>query len=138
MYCKHCGKQLDDDSIYCKYCGKTQEPTETPYEQSTKNAQKIYLDKKITCPNCKSHEIAFVTEYHKVPAIRILEYIIIFIFIIMLIPEIPKILAGDSDAVELIFFVILFVIIRIIRHSIESRTHVECICKDCGKVWLHD
>ena len=22
MYCKHCGTQIDDDSIFCKYCGK--------------------------------------------------------------------------------------------------------------------
>ena len=23
MYCKHCGKQIDDDSTFCKYCGKS-------------------------------------------------------------------------------------------------------------------
>ena len=22
MYCKYCGKQIDDDSVYCRYCGK--------------------------------------------------------------------------------------------------------------------
>lgn len=22
MYCKHCGKQIDDNSQFCKYCGK--------------------------------------------------------------------------------------------------------------------
>ncbi len=22
MYCKYCGKKVDDDSIYCMYCGK--------------------------------------------------------------------------------------------------------------------
>ena len=22
MYCKYCGKLIDDDSIYCRYCGK--------------------------------------------------------------------------------------------------------------------
>ena len=22
MFCKHCGKQIDEDSQYCKYCGK--------------------------------------------------------------------------------------------------------------------
>ena len=24
MYCKHCGKQIDDDSSFCRYCGKLQ------------------------------------------------------------------------------------------------------------------
>lgn len=24
MYCKHCGKEIDDNSSYCKYCGKSQ------------------------------------------------------------------------------------------------------------------
>lgn len=23
MYCKHCGKQIEDDSTFCKYCGNT-------------------------------------------------------------------------------------------------------------------
>lgn len=22
MYCKNCGKQIEEDSVYCKYCGK--------------------------------------------------------------------------------------------------------------------
>ena len=22
MYCKHCGKQITDDSSFCKYCGE--------------------------------------------------------------------------------------------------------------------
>lgn len=25
MYCKHCGKEIDDNSSFCKYCGKPQE-----------------------------------------------------------------------------------------------------------------
>lgn len=25
MYCKHCGKEIDDNSSFCKYCGKSQE-----------------------------------------------------------------------------------------------------------------
>lgn len=24
MYCKHCGKEIDDNSTFCKYCGKSQ------------------------------------------------------------------------------------------------------------------
>lgn len=25
MYCKHCGREIDDNSSYCKYCGKSQD-----------------------------------------------------------------------------------------------------------------
>ena len=25
MYCKHCGREIDDDSSFCKYCGKPQD-----------------------------------------------------------------------------------------------------------------
>ena len=25
MYCKHCGREIDDNSSYCKYCGKPQD-----------------------------------------------------------------------------------------------------------------
>lgn len=27
MYCKHCGREIDDNSLYCKYCGKSQDNT---------------------------------------------------------------------------------------------------------------
>lgn len=32
MYCKHCGKEIDDNSSFCKYCGKSQ-----GYRVSTSN-----------------------------------------------------------------------------------------------------
>ena len=25
MYCKHCGREIDDNSTFCKYCGKPQD-----------------------------------------------------------------------------------------------------------------
>lgn len=27
MYCKHCGKQIDNDSVYCRFCGLAQSET---------------------------------------------------------------------------------------------------------------
>lgn len=27
MYCKHCGKEIDDNSTFCKHCGKSQGDT---------------------------------------------------------------------------------------------------------------
>lgn len=28
MYCKHCGKEIDDNSTFCKHCGKSQGNTQ--------------------------------------------------------------------------------------------------------------
>lgn len=28
MYCKHCGKEIDDNSAFCKFCGKSQGNTQ--------------------------------------------------------------------------------------------------------------
>lgn len=28
MYCKHCGKEIDDNSTFCKHCGKSQDNTQ--------------------------------------------------------------------------------------------------------------
>lgn len=28
MYCKHCGKEIEDDSSFCKHCGKPQGNTQ--------------------------------------------------------------------------------------------------------------
>lgn len=27
MYCKHCGREIDDNSSFCKFCGKSQDST---------------------------------------------------------------------------------------------------------------
>ena len=35
MYCKYCGKRIDDDSAFCKYCGKTLEQSNRTLEDST-------------------------------------------------------------------------------------------------------
>ena len=36
MYCKHCGKQIADDSTFCQYCGgKVDTPAQEPKEDST-------------------------------------------------------------------------------------------------------
>lgn len=29
MYCKHCGKQITEDSSYCQYCGGKQDDSST-------------------------------------------------------------------------------------------------------------
>ena len=37
MFCRYCGKQIENDSDYCKYCGKVQTQTVTS-EHSNNNS----------------------------------------------------------------------------------------------------
>lgn len=34
MYCKHCGKEIDDNSSFCKHCGKPQNSNQTAFSIS--------------------------------------------------------------------------------------------------------
>lgn len=43
MYCKHCGTQIDDDSIYCNKCGKQQNKEEQNEKSSNKNDSKFLI-----------------------------------------------------------------------------------------------
>ena len=36
MYCKHCGKEIADDSKFCQYCGKSLESNTINYFESIK------------------------------------------------------------------------------------------------------
>ena len=44
MYCKHCGREIDDNSSFCNYCGRTQE-------------EKSSLDFSTKCRRLKSFKI---------------------------------------------------------------------------------
>lgn len=63
MYCKHCGKQIADDSTFCQYCGgkvdapaqeskedSTIDQVEQPAEQEQQPAQEVVLTTKETQP----------------------------------------------------------------------------------------
>ena len=94
----------------------------------------------VVCPRCESDDIAFVTEYHKSLGGRFFEGILLLVIILMFTSSLPNLLAGKSDDSFgiIVILIFLYAIVRFVRHIIESRTHVECICKKCGRVWLHD
>ena len=124
--------------------------------------------KPITCPRCGSKEIAFVSEYHKAWGLRIIKFILIAIIIGLLISMLPNLLEKISTQAEsygvidniqsgsgtpsniektnpinnkIAFLIIsalgLFCVETTIQRT-ESKTHIQCICKDCGNHWLHN
>ena len=104
------------------------------------NKQKELPKKPITCPRCKSKEINFITEYHKSLACRIIEIIIIAIIIGLCIDKFENSMQSVISDTGLILPTLLFFLVctEIAKHYIESKTNIQCICKDCGWVWIHE
>lgn len=104
----------------------------------------------ITCPRCKSKNLAFVTEYHKALGLRALEsFLQTFLWFLIIVGAagfiIPALPTFEFNFTEFPHFIILtpFVYIakKIVQHRIivaESKIHIQSICKDCRHFWLHD
>ena len=43
MYCKHCGKEIDDNSSFCKHCGKPQNGNNKAFKINMSKGWIIYL-----------------------------------------------------------------------------------------------
>lgn len=100
--------------------------------------------KPIVCPICGSVHLAFVTEYHKALALRILRLVIALIAAAVfayncysIFVELKKPEFG-STFIPLFFLILIAVVISWFIIAIESKTHVKAICKDCGNLWLLD
>lgn len=96
--------------------------------------------KPIICPRCKSKEINTITEYHKSLLCRTIKTILLIIITWIVFSNIKNILAGEISNIAYLFFVLIpaFFLTEIAQQIIESKTHIQCICKDCGNHWLHD
>lgn len=94
----------------------------------------------ITCPRCGKREIAFVTEYHQSIACRIVCAILTGIIIGFLFSVFETTSSGfqiNRDKVAIVVLLLfVLVIIKIVQYFIESQTHVQAICRDCGCLWL--
>lgn len=99
--------------------------------------------KLITCPTCGCRELAFVSEYHKSIAIRFLLTLFKGALLVFLFFLLPSIIAGKIQISEispdaLYFFIavaFIYLLLKFVQISIEAQTHVQAICKDCGKIW---
>lgn len=105
---------------------------ENNVETSTQETNEKFTP--IMCPHCKSKNLAFITEYHKSIGGRIL-------FSLFLTVSIALLLFLFKDYTEILMVLdiiatILTLITGIYVVVVESETHIQCICKDCGFDWL--
>ena len=98
----------------------------------------------VRCPNCGHSHLAFVTEYHKSVFGRLFARIFLAIVIFLLfdcgITYLGELLTESDPEVQnigaLLVFTLLYVCCTIVYNAIESKTHIQAICKDCGNHWL--
>lgn len=89
----------------------------------------------IACPHCKSKNLAYVTEYHKCIGAYILQMIT---FLCAILSGVVAFKTQEISAtIALIFCIFFMFVIQVYIFTNESRTHVQCVCKDCGHTWLH-
>ena len=100
-----------------------------------------YLEEKpirrnLRCPHCKSDDLAFVTEYHQANALRFFEMLCIAILIFTVISNLPDLSKINSMLSVLLLTSISWLIFHAARCFVESKTHVQAICRVCGELWL--
>lgn len=56
MYCKHCGKEISEDSVFCKYCGEKQDENTNTVSDSVDSKSEIIKKPEviISIPKIKS------------------------------------------------------------------------------------
>ena len=57
MFCKYCGKKIDDDSIYCMFCGKKLKKNNTREEDSIKQSKGVKQNGTYTAPDGKKYTV---------------------------------------------------------------------------------
>lgn len=94
----------------------------------------------IICPNCDSRNITILTEYHKAFIARILEVVLFALIFWIVFEKIKSYIQGAvlNTGPVLALLIIALVFTISIRHYIESKTHIQCVCKECGWVWIHN
>lgn len=111
--------------------------------------EKLSFYRPLKCPRCGSLSFSLLPEYHLSLRARIIEHICAIIFYFCIFSCVLQILAVlfSLNTVELnlkptfialIIVAIVYVVTRIVRILIESRTHTKAICHDCKHKWLFD
>lgn len=109
MYCKHCGKEIEDDAKFCAGCGER--TSNAPVVNVTVEKSENKSGRK--CPKCGNHNIQYqtVTESKGTGCLTILLYVIL----------------------ALTVFGLLIVIPLMLRKKTETVTYA--VCQNCGHKW---
>ena len=99
--------------------------------------------KPITCSKCGSTNLAYVSEAHRAIWWRFFAIIALALAASNIIGSIISMMDNPNEDARAAFFVgLIFLIVYICMQLKiffdEARSHVKCVCKDCGNVWLHD
>ena len=103
--------------------------------QETQNTQ----FKPITCPHCRGRGLAFVAEQHTALKHRISSMILSIALIFLLTLLIPQLTTNTLNNVliaTIVAITIILVGIKIAQYSIESKIHIQVVCRECGHLWL--
>lgn len=113
-------------------------PTSSQYIQSEMKPLQTNPLVPVSCPRCGNTTIAFVTEYHKSIFLRAIERILLAILFFVAISNFHYIFTTEYErfADSILFIFIAQTIISLLRFFIESKTHVQAICKACSHLWL--
>ena len=132
MFCNKCGKEISYEAQFCTSCQEEQ-TTITQAEAPKQEASTKF--KPITCPKCNSTHLAIITEYHKSIGLRAIEVILLISLVIIGFDFIQN--PEPEKSSFLLFLLLVYAFVFILRIIVESKTHVQCVCRDCGKTWLH-
>lgn len=118
MYCKNCGKQLEDSAKFCSVCGTRTDnkapvapPVRTPPQPVVVHAQPQVSSR--PCPRCKGRNVQFqtVSESKQTGCMTILFYIFLAVTILGWLILIPILLSN------------------------KTKTVTYGICQSCGHRW---
>lgn len=148
MYCKKCGKELDEGAVYCSYCGEKQMDGEKSCteEESSNNTDGYILgnvekenshenaEGEIICPHCRSSNIKHVKRMGCLGFLgELCGGIVTFIVI------------GAIDIIWLsrlygFLFIISFIIniVVLIRNKQKEKWTWDIECESCGKKFEWD
>lgn len=96
--------------------------------------------KPIVCPRCKNKDITIITEYHKSLFCRIIKAICLIALVTLAIYYFFEMRDKNKQLPIpiIIILAVAYVTAECVQQYMESKTHIQCICKDCGNYWLHN
>ena len=136
MYCKFCGKKLEEDSKFCNNCGRSQQLEKESIEYN-KNQEEIH------CPNCKNKELAFLTYpdkykpygpvFYTLYGLFAIPMLIMMILVLTLEPTVKEFFEAPTGIASIALLIgLMFTIGLRVKQPYQEITRIQFICKKCG------